>query len=394
MSRPFSLPTLLRMTPNTLLAEFFRRFDVELTPDDWKKLGEREIDPILKFFDELPDVTKNELEAAMRNIFALATREGLAAFHEAAAGCHKTDWKNGLEKITPYSASMHVWLHDPELFESAMAVCQFSHLPWWRRRAHLPLLVPEFTDKRRQSLKAALEKFFDERQGRGRVCTVDLYDRGNGVYYYTAHPDDYLEEVLVHDEQHNLKYQIFCKTFDVVLAYDRRHGFCDLYAKVPPSLKPDLEQLFLEEILQDSVSQYEPPPFDLLPLLDPDFSLKSALEFRVNVSVSNLVLGWGDGELVYKYRIYDSPYKTIRQAYNQELFPVDDAEPHRAKIRMIFPAVQGKKEKSMTFEIGVPNSCSLRNQPQEYMSLAHQLLQHWGIEHAETPSESALPMGK
>ena len=102
MSRPFSLPTLLRMTHNTLLAEFFCRFNGDLTPDDWQKLGEREIDPILKFFDELPDASKNEVEAAMRNIFALATREGLAAFHESAAGCNKTDWKNGLEKITPY----------------------------------------------------------------------------------------------------------------------------------------------------------------------------------------------------------------------------------------------------------------------------------------------------
>ena len=394
MQRPFSLPTLLRMTPNVVLYEFFHRFNVDVPLDDWKKLGEREIAPVLNLFDELPDRIKSEAEAAMRNIFALSTREGLAAIHEAATESNKPNWKNGLEKATPYSASMYVWLHDPELFESAMTVCQFERLSWWRRRAHLPLFVPEFTEQRKQSLIMALEKFFDKRQGRGRVCTVDLYNRGNGVYYYTAHPDDYLEEVLVHDEQRNLKPHIFCKTFDVVLAYDSRHGFCDLYAKVPPSLKPDLEQLFLEEILQDAVSPYEPPPFDLLPLLDPNFSLKSALEFRVNVSVTNLALGWNSGELVYKYRIYDSPYETIKQAYNQHLFPVHEAEPHRAKIRMLFPAVQGKREKSMTFEIGVPNSCSLRNQPQEYMALAHKILQHWGIEHAETSHKSALPLGK
>lgn len=394
--KPFSLPTLLRMTPNVLLAEFFNHFDIDIAPRDWNHLKEREIEPILMMIDDIKkESLKNRIEKILRDISMLASKNGMAAFHEAALFLDQPNWRDGLPKQGNYPTSMHAWLHHPKLFESAMANLQFSGLSYWRRRAHLPLFLPEFTEEKKQSLKKALEGFFEKHQGRGHVCTVDHYDRGNGICYITAHPNDYVEEILVHDEQENLDSRVLCKTFDVILAYDSRRGCCDLCAKVPPSLKAELEQLFLEEILGESLPSYELPPFDLSPLLQPDFSLTSASEFRISASITALSLKWEHGEMVHKTTITKSPYHDVREAFNQEKYPIYKAQVEHVKFRMFFHGIDGGKDKSITFEIREPFKCSLRNQPQEYVDTIHKLLKTWGIEHATqgTLLNAGLPMG-
>lgn len=46
MTRHFTLPKILRMTPNILLREFFGRLDLQLISVDWKRLGEWQVEPI------------------------------------------------------------------------------------------------------------------------------------------------------------------------------------------------------------------------------------------------------------------------------------------------------------------------------------------------------------
>ncbi|MCL2120126.1 MAG: hypothetical protein FWH27_17045 [Planctomycetaceae bacterium] len=225
MPKPFSISTFFRMTPNVMLAEFFGRFETGVSPGDWDGIKETEVEPLLNRLADINDESvKNQIEKAIHDIASLASKDGMAAFHEAALTCNQPDWLNDLPKKGRYPTSMYVWLRYPKLFESALAIFRFSGLTYWRRRAHLPLLAPKFTDEKLLQLKNSLENFFEERQGRGRVCTVDLYERGNGMYYITAHPDDYVEDVLVHDDLESLNNQTLCKTFEVTLAYDSRRG--------------------------------------------------------------------------------------------------------------------------------------------------------------------------
>ena len=48
MSRQFSIPTVLRMVPNVLLKEFFERLGHSDGEFPWDKLGEREVEPMIK----------------------------------------------------------------------------------------------------------------------------------------------------------------------------------------------------------------------------------------------------------------------------------------------------------------------------------------------------------
>ena len=40
MTRHFTIPTMLRMTPNLLLKQFFDRLGIQLIALDWRRLGE------------------------------------------------------------------------------------------------------------------------------------------------------------------------------------------------------------------------------------------------------------------------------------------------------------------------------------------------------------------
>lgn len=401
MPKPFTMSTFFRMTPNVMLAEFFGRFETDITSGDWEHINERDDELLIDLLDDIKDESvKNHVEKTVRDIAALACKDGMAAFHEAALTYNQPNWLDGLPKKGNYPTSMHVWLRYPKLFESALANLRFSGLTYWRRRAHLPFFAPQFTDEKMKLLKESLERFFAERQGRGRVCTVDLYDRGNGMYYVTARPDDYVEEVLVHDEYQNLNNQTLCRTFEVTLAYDSRRGCCDLYAKVPPSLKADLEQLLLETILEESLPPYEQPPFDLSPLLRPDFTLTTASEFRITAFIHVLSLKWEHGAMAHQTTITESPYHDVREAFNQAKYPVKGASAEHVKFQFLFHGVDGGRDKSITFEIREPFTCTLRNQPQEYLELAHKLLQKWGIEqyetdiHEETVRKTRKQLGK
>ncbi len=54
MSRTFSVRTVLRMVPNSLLQEFFRRLGHADLAVPWDRLGGREVEPIVHALNALP----------------------------------------------------------------------------------------------------------------------------------------------------------------------------------------------------------------------------------------------------------------------------------------------------------------------------------------------------
>jgi|GEM_PF-5735176 len=67
MSRQFSIPTVLRMTPNELLAECFQVLGHGDFDPRWAELRKQEIDPIFDYLGELPLDQLNEIESVLRS---------------------------------------------------------------------------------------------------------------------------------------------------------------------------------------------------------------------------------------------------------------------------------------------------------------------------------------
>ena len=106
MSRIYSLPTFFRMVPHSMLKTFFEKRQIDTTEIHWKFLKEREIQPLLWMFRELPRETQAELEGIFQEIFELACESGFTALQQAADTFNEQFWlKSFVKKPSFYAVS-------------------------------------------------------------------------------------------------------------------------------------------------------------------------------------------------------------------------------------------------------------------------------------------------
>lgn len=239
MKRQFSLGTVFRMADQTLLRRFFETFGVEVKSVPWDEITRRNIGELLDFFDSLPQHKRDEVEIALRQIHALACEKGMESLGEAA-DIHRPDesWTEYyLSEMNLYSKSLSAWILHRYIFDDAIQLFETDSRSWLRKRVDLPKMTPNFNIETRNSLEREIESFLKRKQGRGYPCTVEMVKRANGVYYFFAHPDDYVKDALVHDDDRLLVHQTIRQTFEIAFAYDSVHGTSDLSAKLSKKVK-------------------------------------------------------------------------------------------------------------------------------------------------------------
>ncbi len=185
MSRQFSIPTMFRMTPHSLLARFVAHFghDFEI---DWEQLGEREIGPVIASFGDLAPSEQAQMEGELRSIFELACESGIEAILEAAATCGHVSLAASMpEDAGYYARSMWAWLNHRPAFDKALVLHQVAHLNWWRKRNDLPPVAPNLSDDAINRLKTAISELLMREQGRGGICSVETLCR-DGTHYFLA----------------------------------------------------------------------------------------------------------------------------------------------------------------------------------------------------------------
>src|SRR5690242_2666678 len=135
MSRQFSISTVLRSVPVSMLREFLARLD-HLDPSlNWDDLKKGEIEPIRDAIEQLPPLQANLIESTLRMVFDLACEGGVAAILEAAGRCGKSDLGLHLPQDTSfYGKAMWAWLHHNDAFQKAQIIHHLDNLSWWRKR--------------------------------------------------------------------------------------------------------------------------------------------------------------------------------------------------------------------------------------------------------------------
>lgn len=399
MSRQFSIPTVLRMTPNALLAECFKELGHGDFDPRWPDLKKQEIDPILDYLGDLPLDKLNELESVLRSVFDLACESGCDAILEAGPHCDVADVGALVpEDLCVWGRAMWVWLHHRKVFDKAQIIHQVEHMAWWRRRNDLPKNAPDTSPVAREKLERDISTLLKS-QGRGKDCTVEMLTRGS-VDYFFAYPDDFVQNVTVHDQDGRLSPEAFRQTLLIVFAYNREEGSLETYAKLTKPVKEELEVLFADAILHWKLDAYDPDAaYELDQLKDPSFDLTPDPSDQLRVRIRKLRLsGKHSGRRLLIEVDDEDPddniHKALEECVNLETVPLSEWHATLVTFCFEFLPLDGRKHGQQSFDVGYPRSCSLRNARPERVELIQKYLKRWKIDRVATPEESPLAVGE
>jgi hypothetical protein len=384
MSRHFTIPTMLRMTPNAILKQFFERLGVQLYSIDWQRLGERQIEPLQNALSWTTADDQSRVEASLSSIFELACEEGWRAILDAACDQGDTAFAERLsEDACYYERAMWTWLNHPELFAQASALQQIGSLTRWRRRTGLPVLTPRITPASIRELASALSQCLRREEGRGKNCTVEYYRRGNGTDIFAAYPDDFVQTVTTHDEVGALVSRPLRQTFEIVFALRAEEGVLELYAQVASAIKPKLECVFGQVILgADLTPKPYSRPFDLNRLKDRYFCLDTDPADHVSAAICRLRLdvpncGWLTVEP--KGERPGDIYEVIDECLNDERVCWNDVDINLATFRFEFDQPRYRRARTVTFDVAFPDRCSIKSRRPEQIELTRKYLLRWRI---------------
>ena len=383
MSRQFSMPTVFRMTPVTMIRDFFASLGADTSTLDWDTLKQRDPDPIWDYFFRLPMDLRQKADGILRSVFKLACTEGMTAINDAIEVLHHEPIAVGeLKKANCYVRALMTWYKDKEVFDRALTLVQIYKLSWWRKRQHLPRQTPEFTEAVQRKFEHELENLFAAKQGRGHVCTVEMFSPGNGMYYFFANPDDYPKSAFSHDEDRALVTQTFQHTFEIVFAYDSNRGTLEICGKVSKKVKKQLETIFIDIVLNSKIDRYEETVYNLDMMKEFNFTPVIDPEDRIRVTLREVEYKTAQGNSIHFKAAKDvSLMRFTEDILNTESDFYREAKITYVKLRFVFLPKGDRPRGSVTFAISTPNLNTLQNKNPERLEIIKKHLTLWGVEH-------------
>ncbi|MBX3433293.1 MAG: hypothetical protein KF847_08230 [Pirellulales bacterium] len=398
MTRPFCVPTVLRMVPNWLLEKFFEKLEHSDFDPKWKNLKEREIDPILDYLEELERNRLDDVESGLHSISDLASDAGLSVLMEAGKVCGVPNLGSLVpDELSVWGQSAWLWLNYRDVFDKAQIIYKIEHMSWWRKRNDLPEIDPDTSDEAIATFARDISSLL-KASGRGKDCTVECLVRGS-IHYFFAYPDDYVKSVLAHDADGVLSPELLRETLLLVFAYNQSDGSLELFAKgLNKAAKEQLERIFVDDVLHWSLGEYDPDAaYELNQLKDPLFDLTPDAADQIRIRIRKMRLS-GNGRRVLIEIDDDDPldsiYKAIEECLNLGASPLSEWNATLVNFSFEFLPLDGRKPGRQSFDVAFPRSCSLRNARPERIEIIQKYLKRWKIDLAESIDPPAIAMGR
>lgn len=380
----------LRQAEIALLKEYFAARD-ELGEFDWDRVEEANAEPIHEAWQQLPDSSLEQIDSDFRNIFDLASVEGMRTLIEEGL-FHKVDLKPELDALDGFlNKALWVFLNHRRIFDVAHVLDRSDHLNrrYWRKRKDIPKKQPDLKSDAVAELERSISVYFRERQGRGRRCHVDAYLRGDRYHYFFAYPQDYTDTFVGYDNEGNFERKRQNPAFEVIYIYDPVDGTLDLYAQGGKEIKRDLQELFGRTILHEGLGDEgdDSPPYELNGLKNRDFAFPTDPADRImEVRVKELrlsVIGNARNRVTFDVSPNGATgeiYEFMVSSLHEKRLPMAMVNVSSAVLQVRFDNTggDGRSTKTVTFRISHPDSCNLKDKPEHLV--VKQYLKRWGIE--------------
>jgi hypothetical protein len=384
VSRNYSPRNFLRKTPNALLERYFesRKIPLEI---DWQKLEETDVEPVYEAILKLKQNDLIKVEKEFRQVNEMACAKGtLCLLEEGESPFHNLKLADRFEQMSdPYEKAMWMFLEHPKVFEIAESLYRMDSVGGWKHCGVYQGLEPKVEPEDLEKFAAKISEFY-QKQGRGKHCHVENYLRQNPERHcYFAYPEDYARTELEYEDD-VLKSVGIKPAFEVIFVYRPDTGILETNAGGKADDVKKLQESFCQTILGLEKLPDATSRIFKLEKLKNDFQFptnpKEGIK-KVYLKMLQLELPGGrrrkitfeDGSNEKGQPIY----QLIENALNQETIPLDQVKAVKAKIQFQFEGVNGKPGKTLTFEIALPDRCTLKDDPLH--QIAKKYLEEWGL---------------
>ncbi len=390
MARQYSAKTFFRNAPNALLAEYFEHAGANLDIP-WGDLRETEVEPIFEAMEGLDHEPQSRIEGDLRFVNELACEAGVQAILEEARSWGR-DWSEQFAEMkNHYERALWTFLHEPTRFEAAGRFHEMDRVGGWWRRFVGKRLDASTEPEAIEALKQGVSHFY-RRQGRGRRCEVDPYQReAPDRACYFAYPEDYATDDLGYDDKGRLQRRPRRSVFEVIFVYRPEEGMLEMHARGDKKQKEALAEIFCTAILGLTALPDDSgrPPYDLSILKDPAFKFETEPQDRIaSVVVRQLRLDLPKNEdrgrnprmILMTTPTPASPralYRLLEKSLSPDLLRLGDVDISNAKLTFTFRPLGDKRPKTLTFEVTYPDRCTLKDDP--YDQIARKCLRKWTI---------------
>lgn len=354
-----------RKTPNQYLAAFFDTKGVQLNVD-FSQLKENDADALQLALNTLTDSQTTDIEAEFQDVNALACEGGIAALVDEADFHNDDAFIEAIAAIEGFHAkAMWAFLNKLEYWRGATMFLHADNVSpsYWKKRNDLPSLPPQVDDEDIQALAKAISGYFFHKEGRGKNCIVEPYQRNQKEYFF-AYPEDFAQSAVewVGD---TLKSQAHHPAFEIIFVYCEAEGSLDIYAPKNSKAIADLQAMFAKNILKlETLSEgvIDKRVYELAPVVENDFKFKiepasgiaSVLVTKLRVTLKH--------DRKKRIIIEADAYKDPNAVYgllDQLKLPAYYVS--QVTLKVTFEAMGSKRAKTRAVNITHPNSCALNH---------------------------------
>lgn len=388
----YSLKSFLRNVPNLLLKSYLDRHGL-LSDFQWelsqhgqtRPLGETEISELAERIQGLSLLNLGKLEQDFRDMTSMADDNGvLCLIDQASSPIHRVNLAQAFSDNHiegHYARVMWVWLHHHQIFEFAFINQHLDRMSGWKD-CEVGTGLPCGSDPETLALLADAISEHLKTQAKGKHCLVEYYHRQVPERHcFFAYPEDSAKPEMQYNENGQLIRSARRPVFEVVFMYEPESGMLRVHARGAKTAKY-MQELFCQNILGlDGIPDENTRVYDLTKLKDSAFRFQTEPVVE-RIKLKTITVDLPDREqVILKIEPRAGQEMKLREriatlaiAYG---ITVGQIFIKRAKMQAVFKSEDGKKPKTVTFEIGLPDYSTLEDSYHHNIIKRH--IDRWGF---------------
>jgi hypothetical protein len=366
MTGQYSTRQFFRNVSNKFLKDYFEHNNIDFDVN-FSFIRDHHVDVIFNAFLELDESIRIKVESDFQLIYALSTEGGIIALTDEAREFDNLGFLDKIRGIVGlHDKAMWAYIDSPEYWQAASMLFQAGSISstLWKRVINLPTLKNPFDETDIKLLSKGIGEYFFNKEGRGKRCKVEHYNRNNKDYFY-AFPEDFAKSEVewIHDDLQSCPHNM---AFEIVFEYCQEEASLSIYARNNTKNIPQLQALFSEFILKEKLTSFTPlienKVYNFEPLIEADFNFVLPDESEI-FSVQMLQVRSTCKINPTSHLTIDEDPNKNKNAVHERLAALGLSNNYITKVKIkvsFFPRPNITKQ-TKQFTLSMPDKCNLGN---------------------------------